>query len=73
MASGASRYAADLLAVPGLKKDGSRVSLEFTITLIKGDDGEVLGAAAIIRDVSIRWQRDQELKQRLAALAAGGS
>jgi PAS domain S-box-containing protein len=73
MASGASRYAADLLAVPGLKKDGSRVSLEFTITLIKGDDGEVLGAAAIIRDVSIRWQRDQELRQRLAALAAGGS
>jgi PAS domain S-box-containing protein len=73
MASGASRYAADLLAVPGLKKDGSRVSLEITITLIKGDDGEVLGAAAIIRDVSIRWQRDQELRQRLAALAAGGS
>jgi PAS domain S-box-containing protein len=73
MAAGASRYAAQVLAVPGVKKDGGRVSLEFTITLIKGDDGEVLGAAAIIRDVSIRWQRDQELRQRLAALAAGGS
>jgi len=73
MAAGASRYAAQVLAVPGVKKDGGRVSLEFTITLIKGDDGEVLGAAAIIRDVSIRWQRDQELKKRLAALAAGGS
>jgi PAS domain S-box-containing protein len=72
MATGASRYAADLLAVPGLKKDGSRISLEFTITLIKGDDGEVLGAAAIIRDVSTRWQRDQALKKRLAALEAGG-
>ena len=69
MASGESRYAADLLAVPGLKKDGSRISLEFTITLIKDDEGEVLGAAAIIRDVSIRWQRDQELKKRLAALS----
>jgi PAS domain S-box-containing protein len=73
MAAGASRYAAQVLAVPGVKKDGGRVSLEFTITLIKGYDGEVLGAAAIIRDVSIRWQRDQELKKRLAALAAGGS
>jgi PAS domain S-box-containing protein len=72
MASGESRYAANLLAVPGIRKDGTRISLEFTITLIKGDDGEVLGAAAIIRDVSIRWQRDQELKKRLAALAAGG-
>ena len=73
MASGQSRYATNLLAVPGLRQDGVRISLEFTITLIKGDDGEVLGAAAIIRDVSARWQRDQELKKRLAALEAGGS
>jgi PAS domain S-box-containing protein len=72
MASGESRYAADLLAVPGLRKDGARISLEFTITLIKDDEGSVLGAAAIIRDVTIRWQRDQELKKRLAALAGPG-
>ena len=72
MTSGESRYAADLLAVPGLRQDGVRISLEFTITLIKDDGGEVLGAAAIIRDVSIRWQRDQELKKRLAALAGPG-
>lgn len=71
MASGESRYAADLLAVPGLKKDGSRISLEFTITLIKDDAGQVLGAAAILRDVTRRWQREQEMKKRLAALAAG--
>jgi PAS domain S-box-containing protein len=71
MASGVSRYAADLLAVPGLKKDGSRISLEFTITLIKDDAGQVLGAAAIMRDVTARWQRDQELKKRLAAVEAG--
>jgi PAS domain S-box-containing protein len=71
MASGESRYAADLLAVPGLKKDGSRISLEFTITLIKDDEGVVLGAAAIMRDVTSRWQRDQELKKRLAAFQAG--
>jgi PAS domain S-box-containing protein len=71
MAAGESRYAAGLLAVPGLKKDGSRISLEFTITLIKDDQGEVLGAAAIFRDVTIRWQRDQELKKRLTALESG--
>jgi PAS domain S-box-containing protein len=54
MASGESRYAADLLAVPGLRHDGTRISLEFTITLIKDDRGEVLGAAAIMRDVTAR-------------------
>jgi PAS domain S-box-containing protein len=68
MATGVSRYATELLAVPGLKKDGSRISLEFTITLIKDDSGSVLGAAAIIRDVTARWQRELELKKRLAEL-----
>jgi len=71
MAKGESRYAAELLAVPGLRKDGARLSLEFTITLIQDDEGEVLGAAAIIRDVTARWQRDQELQKRLAALSEG--
>jgi PAS domain S-box-containing protein len=68
MATGISRYATELLAVPGLKQDGSRISLEFTITLIKDNEGAVLGAAALIRDVTIRWQREQELKKRLAEL-----
>jgi PAS domain S-box-containing protein len=36
MATGETRYAADLLAVPGLRKDGARISLEFTITLNHG-------------------------------------
>jgi len=71
MAAGESRYAADLLAVPGLRKDGARISLEFTITLIKDDQGQVLGAAAIIRDVTARWERERELKKRLATLEAG--
>ena len=72
MASGASRYAVDLLAVPGLKKDGSRISLEFTITLIKDDEGTVLGAAAIMRDVTIRWQREREMKKRLTEMEGQG-
>lgn len=72
MARGESRYGADLLAVPGLKKDGSRISLEFTLTLSKDDAGTVLGAAAIMRDVTMRWQREREMKKRLAALAGSG-
>jgi PAS domain S-box-containing protein len=68
MAEGRSRYAADLLAVPGLRQDGTRISLEFTITLIKGDHGRVLGAVAIMRDVTTRWQRDRELQKRLTEL-----
>jgi PAS domain S-box-containing protein len=70
MATGSTRYAADLLAVPGQHRDGARLSLEFTITLVRDDAGRLLGAAAILRDVTARWQREQEMKARLAALAA---
>ncbi len=70
LAAGTSKYARDLLAVPGLTRDGRRISLEFSITLIRAETGAILGVAAIIRDVTARWQRDQELKKRLAALEA---
>lgn len=70
MATGVSKYARELLAVPGLRKDGSRVSLEFSICLIRAETGELLGAGAIIRDVTARWEKEKELKKRLAALEA---
>jgi PAS domain S-box-containing protein len=72
MARGESAYAVSLLTVPALRKDGARISLEFTVTLIKDDAGVVLGAAAIIRDVTARWQRDQKLKKRLVELEGQG-
>jgi PAS domain S-box-containing protein len=57
MESGHSKYSQELLAVPALKKDGSRISVEFTITLIRDHQGRISGAAAIIRDVSARWEK----------------
>jgi len=68
MATGQTRYGKELLAVPALRKDGTRISIEFSIVLIRSSAGEVLGAAAIIRDVTARWLKERELKDRLAAL-----
>jgi PAS domain S-box-containing protein len=70
MATGTSQYSQDLLAVPGLNREGRRLSLEFTITLVREDEGQILGAAAIIREVTARRQREQELKKRLTDLEA---
>jgi PAS domain S-box-containing protein len=68
MESGRSRYAAgDILAVPGLRKDGARVSLEFTILPFRGDDGRIAGIAAILRDVTQRFEELQKLRRELAA------
>jgi PAS domain S-box-containing protein len=70
MAGGETKYAQDLLAVPALRRDGSRVSVEFTIIPVHSETGEILGVGAIIREVTLRWQREKETRQRLAALEA---
>ena len=33
-------------------------------------DGQVLGAVAIVRDVTARWEHEQALRKRLATLEA---
>jgi PAS domain S-box-containing protein len=68
METGVTRYGSDLLAVPALKNDNSRLSVEFTIVLLKNDSGKSIGTAAIMRDVTERWQKEKELKKRLAEL-----
>jgi PAS domain S-box-containing protein len=68
MATGVTRYAQELLAVPALRKDGARLSLEFTIALIRDEAGAILGAGDIIRDVTARFLRDRELHRKLAEL-----
>jgi PAS domain S-box-containing protein len=56
----------DVLAVPGIKKDGARVSIEFTIVQLRDGAGELTGLAAIMRDVTKRFEEMRTLKQKLA-------
>ena len=68
MATGRSRYGeGDLLAVPGLTKQGTRISLEFTISMLRSPEGGVIGVVSILRDVSKRFDELRSLRQRLAA------
>jgi PAS domain S-box-containing protein len=74
MTTGVTRYGSgDILAVPALTKDGRRISVEFTIVLLHGDDGKVSGIAAILRDVTERFQELRTLRRRIAELSAAGS
>jgi PAS domain S-box-containing protein len=67
MTTGRSRYGAgDLLAVPGLRKDGTRVSLEFTIAPLRGTDGRMMGLVAVLRDVTARYEELRDLRKKAA-------
>ena len=70
METGHTKYGHSVLAVPALTKDGRRISIEFNVALLKDADGQVLGAAASIQDVTARWERDKSLRARLAELEA---
>jgi len=70
MKTGRTQYSRSLPAVPAIRRDGTRISVEFTIALIRDDDGKLLGPAAIFRDVTARWNQDKDLRKRLAAFEA---
>jgi PAS domain S-box-containing protein len=64
--TGHSRYGdSDLLSVPAIRKDGSTISVEFTVTPIKGGAGQLIGMAAVMRDVTKQFQEMRALKRNL--------
>jgi PAS domain S-box-containing protein len=69
MESGESRYGdGDVLAVPGTAKDGRQLSLEFTIVPLRDRSRELIGLAAIMRDVTERFEETRALKRQIAEM-----
>lgn len=70
MASGESRYGhGDVLAVPGIRKNGGRISLEFTIVPIRDETGHMIGMGAIMRDVTTRFEEMRALRRKITEAA----
>lgn len=69
METGVTRYGTgDTLSVPALRKDGAGLSVEFTIQLLRDDAGKIVGSAAILRDVTARFEREKALGKKLKEL-----
>jgi PAS domain-containing protein len=69
MRTGKTRYRnGDLLAVPVLRKDRTRISIEFTILPFQDNAGHILGIAGILRDVTNRFEEMKKSRAELAAL-----
>lgn len=75
MATGQTRYGDTLLKVPATRKDGQRISIEFSVALLRsgagpGSGAAITGIAAVIRDSTERWTEERALRKRLAELQA---
>jgi PAS domain S-box-containing protein len=69
MRTGKSRYdEGALLAVPALRKDGTRISVEFTIVPFQDESGKMEGIAAVMRDVTERFEEVRALRKQIAEL-----
>ena len=68
IATSVTKYSNNMLAVPAQKKDGTLISIEFTITMLADESGFLHGIAAIIRDVTTRRNEENKIKEKLAAL-----
>jgi PAS domain S-box-containing protein len=67
MATGTSRYGeGDVLAVPALHRNGTTLSVEFTIVPLMDESGAMVGMAAIMRDVTKRFEEMRALRRQLA-------
>ena len=71
MASGTTRYGpGDLMAVPAQRKDGTTLSVEFSLDFLRNDQGVAAGMVAVLRDVSQHYQQMRALRHELAECRA---
>ena len=68
MQTGLTDYAGRTLAVPATRRDGTRISVEFTVTLLRDTTGAIQGIGAILRDVSAKWEEQRSLQRRIGDL-----
>jgi PAS domain S-box-containing protein len=67
MRTGQTRYGdGQILAVPAIRKDGTRLSVEFTIAPFTDSEGRMAGIAAIMRDATVRFEEMRALRKQLA-------
>ena len=66
MSSGQSRYPeGHLLSVPGRRKDGSQLSIEFTVVALKDGEGRISDIVAVMRDATARFEEMKALRKQL--------
>jgi PAS domain S-box-containing protein len=74
MRTGTSRYEAGaLLAVPAMRKDGTRISVEFTIVPFHEENGQMAGIAAVMRDVTKQFEEMRSLRKKVAQSMVPGN
>ncbi len=68
MLTGYTRYGDKLLSVPALHRDGHRLSIEFSVALLRDEADQIVGISAIMREVTERREAEKALRTKLSEL-----
>jgi PAS domain S-box-containing protein len=68
--AGETKYRGQALPTRSVRKDGTGIYVELTFAIVRSADGNVIGALAHARDISERWAKEREQRQRLRELEA---
>lgn len=68
LAAGETKYSGQVLPTRSVRKDGATIYVELTFAIIHNSDGHVIGALANARDITERWAREREQRQRAQEL-----
>ena len=70
METGITKYGNDVLRVPAVHKDGHTLSIAFTVSMLHTADGKVSAIVAVIRDESVKFAEERQLRKRVMELEA---
>ena len=62
MARGATRHGAEVRTTRATRKDGRKLYVDMTFSVVLGDDGRALGSAAMARDATERYLAERARK-----------
>ncbi len=68
LAAGDTKYRGQALPTRALRQDGSAIYVELSFAIVRGRDGEVVGAMAQARDITERFERERAMRRRLREL-----
>jgi PAS domain S-box-containing protein len=66
--SGTMKHGRDSMTTKSIHKDGRDLYLDLSFALVKDGSGQVLGAVAVARDITARFQAERESRRRIAEL-----
>jgi PAS domain S-box-containing protein len=56
------------LSVPATHRDGRRLSIEFSVALLRDEADQIVGISAIMREVTDRREAEKALRAKIAEL-----